>query len=70
MTSPIQAYQQKIKLQQQWQQAMIKTAGVFVTCANCEAWDRDNDQCGQYKMRPPVDVIIIGCDQWEQEIPF
>lgn len=62
--------QEQIKLKQDWQKQMINKAGVLITCANCEAYDRKNDQCAQFKVRPPVDVIVIGCEEWEQAIPF
>jgi hypothetical protein len=60
---------QSVKLRQDWQQLHIKSA-TFVTCANCISYDRRKDACLLFNSRPPVDVVVIGCDSWEQDIPF
>lgn len=49
--------------------------GFFRTCANCEHWIEgppDNKQqiCGLYKQRPPVNVIVSGCESHSDNIPF
>lgn len=49
------------------QKAMLDTF-TWQSCANCINWK--NDQCDLYKMRPPVQVIAIGCATWEADIPF
>lgn len=40
------------------------------TCLNCHHCDQVNDQCGKYKMKPPMNVVIGGCAEWECDIPF
>lgn len=39
-------------------------------CLNCEHFDKQNDQCATYQVKPPCEVIVYGCDEWEPEIPF
>lgn len=40
------------------------------TCLNCLHCDRANDQCGKFKAKPPMNVVIGGCQDWECNIPF
>lgn len=41
------------------------------TCVNCYHWRDDNETCGLTdNLRPPARVIVKGCDQHEDEIPF
>lgn len=49
--------------------------GLFRTCANCEYWregppDNPVQICGKYNMRPPTKIIVIGCDDHSDNIPF
>jgi hypothetical protein len=49
--------------------------GLYRTCLNCEHWIEgppDNMQqiCGKYNMRPPTKIIVCGCDDHSDNIPF
>lgn len=39
-------------------------------CPNCDQWDRDKDVCKKWNIAPPAKVIILGCEDWEVNIPF
>ncbi|AUR88741.1 hypothetical protein NVP2117O_63 [Vibrio phage 2.117.O._10N.261.45.E9] len=49
-------------------QTLLANGGYIATCANCT--HREGEDCGKYKMRPPIQVIASGCDDWEFHIPF
>lgn len=49
--------------------------GMFKSCCNCEHWlegppDNKLQICGKYQMRPPTKVIVCGCDDHSDNIPF
>jgi hypothetical protein len=49
--------------------------GMFKSCINCEHWiegppNNLQQVCGKYKMRPPTKIIICGCDEHTDNIPF
>ena len=46
---------------------LVLTRGV-VTCGNCVFIK--NDRCGKYNAAPPISVVLHGCDNWEEDIPF
>jgi hypothetical protein len=75
MTSPAAASankQQKLEERAMplWQLRAIRR-GLIRTCINCDYWTHDKEECklapGQ---RPPVTIIVLGCDAWMEEIPF
>lgn len=39
-------------------------------CPNCFQWDDKAEQCGKWNMKPPAKVILLGCEDWEVDIPF
>lgn len=45
-------------------------AGSIPTCTNCEHWDKIKQLCTRWKMLPPAEVIVTGCEEWINEIPF
>lgn len=46
-------------------------AEIFPSCLNCDSWAKDGTEvCNKYKARPPADVIVFSCGQWEADIPF
>lgn len=78
MTSPDQgsgsAYQKQRELEKRampiWQVRALRE-GSIRSCCNCEQFNRQTELCliaGD--QRPPALVIALGCDSWEQEIPF
>lgn len=38
------------------------------SCANCEHYK--DEVCSKYNAKPPAVVIVQGCEQWENCIPF
>lgn len=57
----------------------VVRAGLWRCCLNCEHWcevgvatstERVYNLCGKYDMMPPDEVIIVGCPEHQQAIPF
>ena len=49
--------------------------GFFKSCLNCEHWlegppDNKLQICGKYKARPPTNIIVCGCEEHSDNIPF
>ena len=51
-------------------QSKIIAALQWRTCLNCEDWIHDTELCSKAMQRPPVRVIVNGCEQWIADIPF
>lgn len=51
-------------------QADMSSAGIIMTCANCEYGDTDKNLCTKYGQTPPISVVSTGCSEWELELPF
>lgn len=43
--------------------------GVLSTCLTCRNWHKEDETCGSAGARPPAEVIVFGCNQWD-DIPF
>lgn len=43
---------------------------VLRSCLNCEYWLSSAGTCIPANARPPVDVIVFGCDNWARNLPF
>lgn len=43
---------------------------VWASCLNCEHWHKTKGECFTYGATPPLQVILVGCQEWEGEIPF
>jgi len=39
-------------------------------CLNCINWDKKKEECGLFNAEPPLAVIIVGCIEYEDDIPF
>lgn len=51
--------------------AMVKELDVRTRhCANCDLYNHKAEICTKYGTRPPCRVIVVGCPEWEDEIPF
>lgn len=49
----------------------LDDAGLFRNCLTCAHWIEDeNPMCGKYKMRPPTKIIVSGCEDHTDNIPF
>lgn len=44
--------------------------GWFRSCLNCEFWQDKEEVCRKWKVRPPAKVIVTGCEDHSDEIPF
>lgn len=66
---------QKIKLDQQQEviqsfQDKIIFQGVWRSCLGCINFSHRDEQCMMFKARPPAKVIVHGCRDYDQDIPF
>lgn len=50
----------------------ITNSHVFQNCLNCKHWDFAGDICGKFKTKPPTDIIVNSCPEYEDgfDIPF
>lgn len=39
-------------------------------CANCEYFDHQQAWCKRYQAQPPPKVIVVGCEEHLDHIPF
>lgn len=46
-----------------------EAAGYFRNCLGCQEWDTTKEWCKKFNVRPPVSVIVKGCEEYS-EIPF
>lgn len=58
----------------EFQERLIRT-GQWATCLNCEHWveipmSNKTMTCGKYNQTPPLEVIVVGCSEWVDKIPF
>jgi hypothetical protein len=50
--------------------------GLFRSCLNCEHWTGETPQyeppehCRKFRARPPARIIVTGCDEHSDNIPF
>lgn len=63
--SAIQKREHLMKLQE----SLIKSNQI-TTCTNCEFWKDETETCEKYKARPPAKVIVVGCIEHIDGIPF
>jgi hypothetical protein len=50
----------------------ITRSDIFQNCLNCMNWDYPNDQCKKYQVKPPAEIIVNSCPDYQDdgEIPF
>lgn len=53
----------------------LKEAGFFQNCANCHYWREGPlhnriQICGKFNARPPIEVMVAGCPDHSDNIPF
>lgn len=48
----------------------MEDLGVFRSCLTCDFWEQTNEICGMFKQRPPARIIVLGCSEHSDEIPF
>lgn len=44
----------------------------FQSCLNCMNWNHGKEFCTKFNARPPADIIVYSCDNYEDnnDIPF
>ena len=47
----------------------LEAEGYFNNCLNCGWWNNVKEQCDKFREKPPLKVIVKGCEQHEI-IPF
>ena len=52
-----------------FQQKMINN-DYWQCCQNCVHMDHATNTCKLFKAVPPVNVMAVGCENWQYEIPF
>lgn len=49
----------------------LRRERLVASCITCEHWKPDMEVCGLVMMRPPAEVIALGCPCWQDDlIPF
>lgn len=43
---------------------------IITTCATCEHYDKPSWTCNLFKQQPPVDVVVVGCGEWSEGLPY
>lgn len=56
-------------------QAKLVSAQVWQTCLNCVYWHRNNtsagdEGCDKFNAMPPPHIVVNGCPDHENDIPF
>ena len=51
---------------QQYQIAALR----WRTCLNCEFFDEKIENCKLFNARPPIKIIVTGCEGHTYDIPF
>lgn len=44
--------------------------GMWKTCLNCIEWDKASEGCGKFRAVPPPHIIVSGCPDHDDDIPF
>lgn len=44
--------------------------GMFRSCLNCDFSDPKSSICKLYNTVPPKEIIVFGCEKWDEVIPF
>jgi hypothetical protein len=51
------------------QELIVRTQG-WQCCLNCLDWDKANERCDKFNARPPAAIIVVGCKDHTNDIPF
>ena len=43
---------------------------VWQCCLNCVEYNSLEEKCGKYNARPPLKVVIVGCKEYDEDVPF
>lgn len=54
-------------LRAKFQEELLRR-GIWSSCVNCEHWSAT--YCTKYNSTPPTDVLVVGCPEWQEVIPF
>lgn len=44
--------------------------GLFTTCLNCANWNETKEECIKFKIKPPLKVIVVGCEEHSDQISY
>lgn len=44
--------------------------GTWQCCLSCDFWNLVPETCSKFKARPPAEVIVVGCPEFMDNIPF
>lgn len=44
--------------------------GVWRSCLGCINFNKRDESCMMFKARPPAHIIVNGCRDYDQDIPF
>jgi hypothetical protein len=61
------AHEQETRMRSQ---ELIIRLSHWCSCINCDYWLKAEELCDRYKVRPPANVIVTGCNTWTDEVPF
>ena len=60
-------HRELVKLQLGVQKGSLSHA-TWHSCVNCDFFTSAG--CRKFKAMPPPEVIVVGCEEWEDNIPF
>lgn len=64
------ADQKKRQLQRELQLKLV-SEGDLPSCFSCPHFDKKVEICNRWGgKRPPLDWLLVGCMEWEPDIPF
>jgi hypothetical protein len=60
-------------------QTRALSCAVWHSCINCDHWSNNSverkdspptELCHKWRQRPPASVIVVGCPEWQDAVPF
>jgi hypothetical protein len=70
---PVLRHEAWLELQTALTRILNSRIGIpYQSCLNCKHWHFGKDLCGKFNTRPPTDIIVYSCDDYEDsdDIPF
>lgn len=47
-----------------------KEVDTIHNCTECDGWDQAKEFCMIFKAVPPIRVLVVGCGNFSQSVPF
>lgn len=60
---------QQIELRIKFQDELVEKQ-VWQCCLNCTEFEENSENCKRFNARPPAYIIVSGCKDYCQDIPF